>query len=197
MNSELLTSAVVDYKQLLLLKSKQLNIKDDECHILLIIMMMKDSGIKNINPKTISNYSSLKLDKIDNILLSLLNKHYIDRKNGISLLPIYKILLEINVDDHQELNLIESFEEAFGRTLSSNELTIIDSFKTSGNSDERILDALNEAVKSNVFNFRYIEKILDNWQKNGVKKRFAQVPKSSNHQVSDEIKNYDWVNKHE
>ena len=37
-----------------------------------------------------------------------------------------------------------------------------------------IVKALKEAVKGQVFNFRYIERILINWSQNGVKQRYIE-----------------------
>lgn len=55
-----------------------------------------------------------------------------------------------------------------------------------------ILDALNESVKSGVINFRYIEKILDNWSKYGVKKRYAPMKTNKENEVDASIKNLKW-----
>lgn len=194
---ELINYKCIDYKKLLLIKGKELNINDQESHILLIIMTMFELNIKPINPNTISRFSTMSLKEIDKLLLKLLNKHLLSRNNGyLSLEPLYSYLLKEEVTKEKEVNLYSLFEDAFGRSLSQGEVSIISSFKTNGFNDDMIIDALNEAVKSGVINFRYIEKILDNWKKYGVSKRFVRN-ESNEDDVSDDIKNYNWWNNNE
>ena len=61
-----------------------------------------------------------------------------------------------------------------------------------GYDDQMILDALNESVKAGVINFRYIEKILDNWSRYGVKKRYAPSTPTVRQDVDQNIKDYKW-----
>ena len=74
------------------------------------------------------------------------------------------------------------------------EVETIQSFKTSGYDDDMILNALNEAVKSNVLNFRYIEKILVNWSKHGVKRRYVTDDKlqTTKEDIASSIKDFKW-----
>ncbi|MDE6953349.1 MAG: DnaD domain protein [Erysipelotrichales bacterium] len=193
--NELIDYGCIDFKKLLILKAKSLTITDQECYVLLLIMTMNDIQMKPINPQTISKISSMSLKKIDQTLLSLLDKHIIDRKHGnLELKPLYQLLLKEKTEKKDvEMDLISMFENAFGRSLNQIELGIIQSFKSQGYDDVMILDALNESVKSGVMNFRYIEKILDNWSKYGVKRRYA--PMSSTTKIDDipqEIKDLKW-----
>ncbi len=191
---DLLNYNCIDFKKLLIIKAKSLKISDVECHILLIVMTMMDLHMKPINPQSISQFSSLTLKSIDTTLLSLLDKHLITRKNGkLDISPLYHLLINDEKKEVQEeVDLVSMFENAFARGLNQIELDIISSFKSSGYDDAMILDALNEAVKSNVLNFRYIEKILDNWSKYGVKKRFAPMNNEVKEQVDESIKDYKW-----
>lgn len=196
---ELIDYQCVDWKKLLILKSKSLNITDQECYILLIIITMKDIQMKPINPQTISKLCSLSLKKIDQTLLSLLDKHMIKRNRGqLDISPLYHLLLKQKQTQEKEVNLISIFENTFARSLNQMELEIINSFKSSGYDDQMIIDALNEAVKSNALNFRYIEKVLDNWSKYGVKRRFAPTQNvSSKEDVDQSIKDLKWWESHE
>lgn len=196
---ELIDYQCVDWKKLLILKSKSLNITDQECYILLIILTMKDIQMKPINPQTISKLCSLSLNKIDQTLLSLLDKHMIKRNRGqLDISPLYHLLLKQKQTQEKEVNLISIFENTFARSLNQMELEIINSFKSSGYDDQMIIDALNEAVKSNALNFRYIEKVLDNWSKYGVKRRFAPTQNvSSKEDVDQSIKDLKWWESHE
>lgn len=191
---DLLNYNCIDFKKLLIIKAKSLKISDVECHILLIVMTMMDLHMKPINPQSISQFSSLTIKQIDTTLLSLLDKHLITRNHGkLDIMPLYHLLMEDKKEEIQEeMNLVSIFENAFARSLNQIELDIISSFKSSGYDDVMIVDALNEAVKSNVLNFRYIEKILDNWSKYGVKKRFAPMNNEPKETVDENIKNYKW-----
>ena len=86
-------------------------------------------------------------------------------------------------------NIVTIFEEQFGRPLSPIELNIIKDWKESDYSDEMIVKALKEAVKSQVLNFRYVEGILNNWAKNGIKQRYVE---SEQPQRKVPISEYKW-----
>lgn len=165
-----------------MLRAKELQISDYECHILLIVYTLKDIGVKTVTPQMIQNYSMLSPQELDKILASLLNKKLIRNHLGsISLNDLEQRLLQENKDNEvkeETINLLSVFEEQFGRALSPIELNIIRDWKESNYSDEMIIKALKEAVKSQVLNFRYIEKILENWAKNGIKQRYVEHPES-------------------
>lgn len=191
---ELLDYNCIDFRKLLVIKAKSLRLNDQECYILLVIMTMDDIGIKPITPSQIHKLCSLSVQQIDSILIALVDKHMISRKRGtLELNPLYQLLLNKPIEEVKEVNLISVFENAFGRSLNQMELEIINTFKVSGYDDQMILDALNESVKSGVINFRYIEKILDNWSKYGVKKRYAPSPQRQNvEEVDTQVKELKW-----
>ena len=190
---ELLNSQCIDFRKLLILKAKSLKITDQECFLLLVIMTMNDIGMKPITPSQIGQLCSLSLQQIDKTLISLVDKHFIARKRGtLDLLPIQKMLLNQSVEEEKDVDLLSIFENAFGRSLNQMELEIINTFKRSGYDDQMILDALNESVKVGVINFRYIEKILDNWSRYGVKKRYAPSTPTVRQDVDQNIKDYKW-----
>ena len=72
----------------------------------------------------------------------------------------------------EKMNKVDIFEEQFGRPLTPMEFDSIKEWVQSGYSEEIILKALKEAVKSQVLTLRYIEGILINWAQNGVKERY-------------------------
>ncbi|MCD7949984.1 MAG: DnaD domain protein [Erysipelotrichaceae bacterium] len=189
---DLLDYDCIDYRKLLVIKAKSLKLTDQQVYLLIIMITLIDLNIKPITPAKLSQFCQLSLSKIDEVLLSLVDRHLLNRMNGsLDLKPLYKQLLDIEVEETKDMDLVSMFEDAFGRSLSQREIEIIHSFKSQGFSDVMIMEALNEAVKSGVVNFRYIEKILDNWQKYGVKKRYA--PKhEENQQFDQKIKDYNW-----
>lgn len=191
---ELLEYGCIDFKKLLILKAKSMKLSDQECYVLLLIMTLDEIGIKPITPSQIHKICSLSLQQIDETLIALVDHHYIARMNGsLDLRPIENLLLNQKSEEVQEVDLVSVFEDAFGRSLSQREVQLINSLKCQGHSDDMIIDALDESVKSGVITFRYIEKILDNWAKYGVKRRYAPQPiEQENIDVEQRIKDYKW-----
>ena len=93
-------------------------------------------------------------------------------------------------------NLYDTFEREFGRTLSPMEYEIINGWLESKISEDLIVAALKETVFNGANNLRYVDKILYEWNKKGIKKS----PDITNHNKKDEderqeeIYEYDWLN---
>ncbi len=195
MNQELIDYNCIDFNRLLLLKSKSIGLTDQQAHLCMQMMLLKSLGIKVLTPEVLCDYSSMNIKEIDECMLELINNHYIHRTMGrLDFKPLYMRLLDEKEEKPQEeVNLVSIFEEGFGRPLSSIEIEFINTFKRNGYEDNMIIDALHEAVKAQVLNFRYIEKILENWAEHGVKKKAK--PKDSDMQsVPEEVKTLEWWN---
>ena len=165
----------IQVERLLILKGKELGLVDQEIYILLLIYVLKDVHVKMISPSLLVQYSSLSHKELDHVLSSLLKKKFIFNRNGtIQLNRLVERLLESKQEEVPEVNLLDEFEKQFARALSPMEMDILKEWKEQGYSDERILLALKEAVKSQILNFRYIEGILNNWAKKGVKQRYVE-----------------------
>ena len=191
MNYDLFDYNCIDFRKLLLLKGKSLHLSDQATHLLMIMMTLEELNMTPITPQRIGEYSSLEAQEIDAIMLDLINSNYVDRINGVlDFSPVKRKLLHEKVEEKKEINLVSLFENTFGRALSATEVSFINDFKRSGYDDEMIVDALKEAAKSNVLNFRYVERILQNWAKYGKKTRREENEETS--QFSDEVKNYHW-----
>lgn len=76
---------------------------------------------------------------------------------------------QAKIDDEKNSNIYEAIEKEFARPLTSIEYEIISAWLEDGTSEELILEALKEAVYSGVCNLRYIDKILYEWGKKGIK----------------------------
>ena len=154
MYKELIRNKCIDISRLLLLRAKELQINDNECHILMLVYTLKDIGIQTVTPQMIQNYSMLSNQELNKVLASLLNKNLIyNRLGSISLNNLEQKLLQENNKTEEvetEVNLISVFEEQFARALSPIELNIIKDWKNCEYSDEMIIKALKEAVKSQV-----------------------------------------------
>lgn len=85
---------------------------------------------------------------------------------------IYECALEeayAEVEEKTEENLFKTFETELGRTLSPMELEIINAWVVNGTPEELIVGALREAIYNGVRQFRYIDKIIYEWDKKGFK----------------------------
>ena len=192
MLKSLVSSKCINFERLLVLKAKELGLDGNECHILLLIYALKEASVRLITPAMLQNYSLLSTHDLNKVLQSLLSKKFIYNRSGaISLNHLEeRLLLEKNEEEPEEpISLVSIFEEQFGRALSPIELNILREWKESNYDDEMIVKALKEAVKSQVLNFRYIEGILHNWAKNGVKPRDVE---SEEPQRSVPISEYKW-----
>lgn len=191
MNLDIIDYNCVDWNTLLLVKGKALDLTDEDIHILMLMMTCHKLHIRPITPQSLSRYSSLDVSRIDEIMLKLINGHYVNRLNGqLDFKPVQMKLIGEKVEEKKDVNLVSFFEESFGRSLSVTEIGFINDFKRSGYDDEMIMDAVKEAVKANVKNFRYIERILENWSQYGkVIKTREEEPVS---EFSDEVKHLKW-----
>ncbi len=86
--------------------------------------------------------------------------------NKLSLITMDKVNSTSNSENS---NIFDIIEKEFGRTLSPIEYEIIKAWLDSGFSEELIKEAIKEATLNNVSNLRYIDKILFEWGKAGIK----------------------------
>lgn len=153
----------------------------------------------NFTEKELLNALSTLKDK--NILLILMEKNdsgVLEEKVDISLFYeiIFSKILNKETKENNEKGLYDNFEKEFGRTLSTMEYEIINSWKEQKISNELILSALKEAVFNGVNNLRYIDKILYEWNKKGIKKPtdIIEKQKAREEEKTPETYEYDWLN---
>ena len=190
----------------ILFNYKKLNISDIEFIVILYLINQKDNIY---NPKQISNDLDLKLNEVLELINSLVEKGILKieiiknnniRCEVINLDLLYeKIVFKIKKqEDSNNDNIYSLFESEFGRTLSPMECEIISGWIEAGYSDEIIKLALKEAIYNNVNSLRYIDKIIYEWNKKGIKnkedvendrKRFKK-----NNSSKKELFDYDWLN---
>lgn len=163
----------------LLKNYKKFNLKMDE-----FIFMMYLYNIGNNSIFDVSRYSNdldIKDKDIMKIISVLVDKGYLKidsvkndknvREEIININGFYDKLSLIIMDKKEEKddNIFSLIEKEFGRTLSSMEYEIVKAWLEANISDELISLALKEAVYNGVFNLRYIDKILYEWSKKGIK----------------------------
>ncbi|MCM0598816.1 DnaD domain-containing protein [Periweissella fabalis] len=112
--------------------------------------------------KTVTNEFGQKIDQLnfDGLYAKLLGE--IDVEN--------KIITPQQSKRATRQEVFATIESEFRRPLSTFELQTVSKWLDDENYDpETILMALREAVLNNVYNFRYIEQILVNWQQKNIK----------------------------
>ncbi len=125
----------------------------------------------------------------------------------VSLDGVYSSIVEAtNNETKEEIkeDVFKVFERELGRPISSMELELINGWLVSGTSEEMILGALREAVYNGVTHFRYIDKIIYEWEKKGFKtmddvtnhlnnRREEKSKKKEVSKKEQEILDYDWL----
>lgn len=168
---------ICDYKKI----SEDLNMNKND--LLSAINELKEKGFIEIDLK---KNSSSKLEEY------------------INLEPLYNKLFLFMIDKEdqkEESNIYSVFEKELGRSLSPIEYELIGGWLDLNYKEEIIMAALKEAVFNGVNNFRYIDRILFEWNKKGidtiekVNKNKKEFKKQKEEDI--EVPDYDWLNENE
>lgn len=163
---------------LLLANYKQLKISESDLVIVIYLINQKNM---NFNPNQISEDLNIKLLDVmvsidnltkNNLIKIELTKEGEVRKDVINLDNLYDKLLYLVINEEkqeEDSDIFSIFEKEFGRTLSSIEYEIIGSWMDTGYDKDLVIAALKEAVFNGVFKLNYIDKILYEWSKKGIK----------------------------
>lgn len=152
----------------------------------IFLMYLYNLGNKFLfDPGKFSNELNIELMDVMNYVGNLTEKHFIRvevLKNEKGLMEEVVILDEFynklsmitidevnNTSNSEDSNIFEIIEKEFGRTLSPIEYEIIKAWLDGGFNEELIKEAIKEATMNNVSNLRYIDKILFEWGKAGIK----------------------------
>lgn len=195
----------------LIFNYKKMNINDSE-FIVLIYLINQDNLV--YNPKQISCDLDIEVNNVLEIINALSEKNIlkIELKNSNNIrsevinldLLFEKLafsLTEKSDKNNSEDNIYNLFENEFGRTLSPMEYEIINSWINNDYSEEIIKLALMEATYNGVSNLRYIDKIIYEWGKKGIKtkedvlnnrKQFKN--NKSDQKTNTKLFDYDWLN---
>lgn len=188
---------------LLLQNYRDLGISNNELVLILQIKSFIDKGEVFPNMEEIARYMRLPKDNVFKAVHQLIQKKLIaiettKDENGITqdayslsfLWDKLFVLLkqeQIEVVDQREVkdseqeakSLYTMFEKEFGRPLSPMEMeTLVMWIEQDNYAPELIHMALREAVLSQVYNFKYIDRILLNWEKKNIRTK-DQVEKES------------------
>lgn len=205
---EVLKCKYYQIPQVLLFNYRKLGLSELE---LIVIMYILNDNDTNYNPKKISNDLELDVKKVLEVINNLMEKGFLSielikvnnvRNEVINLDLMYEKIAFIIMkkDNTKETNVFETYEKELGRALSPTEYEIINSWLDSGYSEELILLALKEAVYNGVSNFRYVDRIIFEWAKKGIKNK-EDVEKNrkefKKNKENKELFDYDWLNDRE
>ncbi|MCI5733113.1 MAG: DnaD domain protein [Tenericutes bacterium] len=189
--------------------AKDLNL--DMNSLLLLIYLINNSSNPIFDYKGISKDINLNEEEFYNSITSLKEKKILSIemvKNEAGILEekinidsfydiIFSKMLEDKSTDEGNSDLFDLFEKEFGRTLSPMEYEIINSWVESKIDKGLIISALKEAVFNGVNNLRYIDKILYEWNKKGIKRTDdldRKIKEEESKEDNTELYEYDWLN---
>ena len=184
----------------------------------LFLMYLYNLGNKFIfDPSKFASDLNLDIKDVMNYIGTLSDKHFIRvevMKNDKGLMEemvlmddFYSKLSLITMDEINNAsstdssNIYEVIEKEFGRTLSPMEYEIIRAWLDNDMSEELIQEAIKEATYNGVSNLRYIDKILYEWSKLGIKtakdvsdnkKKRAKDKEEASSDVDMDIMDWDW-----
>ncbi|HZH58627.1 MAG TPA: DnaD domain-containing protein [Metabacillus sp.] len=167
----------------------KLGLNEQELLLLLQVKKFKEGGNQFPTPTELSEHMSISTAECTSILRNLIQKGFLmieeSQQESIlfeyySLKPLwdklYTYLMNENNRKVQEQNKKEDeslytiFEDEFGRPLSPFECETLSIWIDQEDYDPTIIKAaLREAVMSAKLNFRYIDRILFEWKKNGIR----------------------------
>lgn len=209
-----MNSKVID-----LLKSKNYVVSDfliknykvwnlDVDEFIILIYLMNSSNLV-CDYKLISSELGMDLELVMNKINELSIKKLLEIKllknssnkleEQISLDLLYnKVFMQIIdvKEEEDKSNIYSVFEKELGRTLSPIEYELINGWLECNYKEDIILAALKEAVFNGVNNFRYIDRILFEWNKKGIDTvdKISKYKKEFRKDTNVEVPDYDWLN---
>ena len=188
--------------KLLIQNYKQLKITEKELVILIYLINNNEFDpekiSENLNIKTIDILNIVNsLNKKDILTINTITNNNI-KEEYVCLDELYNklVLLFMEKKEEKTITIYDVFEKEFGRTLSPMEYEIIGAWIDGDYSEELITYALKEAIYNGVNNLRYIDKILFEWNKKGIKTKEDIEKDRKNHskKTKKEVFDYDWLN---
>jgi DNA replication protein len=185
-----LASGNVTIPLLLLENYKELGLQEKEVMLLIHLHANVERGYHFPTPAEIASKMTCSFEECCELLRKLVQQGFLAiedkveahsiRTENYSLLPLWEKLIQLLTTEQQdeqnskieveEDSLYTTFEREFGRPLSPMECETLSMWIDQDNhSFELISAALKEAVLSGKMNFRYIDRILFDWKRNGIK----------------------------
>lgn len=176
-----------------------------------IVLMYFDNEYEmSLDVKKVAKATGLKESDVLASFGSLLDKKIITlnsvkNDNGklvdkVSLENLYKGIKQNasnEVNNRKQQEFFSAFQSRYGKSLSSGDYGIIEAWLNNGFNEEIILEAVDEGNRNGVTSLRYIDKILFEWNKVGIKSledigKKTKAKKSSN-LIDTVVLDYDWL----
>ncbi len=169
----------------LLKNYKEIGLNEEELAVILQVYRYLSEGNSFPTPNEIAESLTFNVEKCIEILKNLMqknfltieesNKDYNKLSESYSLNPLWeKLYMEIKKADKEEVeddsSIFILFEQEFGRPLSPFEIETITVWLDEDVIKPSLIKAgLRESVLMGKLNFRYIDRILREWQRKGIK----------------------------
>ncbi|KXG11004.1 DNA replication protein DnaD [Anoxybacillus sp. P3H1B] len=187
--AEWLAQGSIAIPKLLLQHYKRLGLTEVEFMLLLHLHAFMGEGVWFPTPDELAERMTLTPAQCMEALRKLLQKGFVSIEEQVdgailgekySLKPLWEKLVHHLISEsmneqkkerqEEEQSLYTMFEQEFGRPLSPFECETLAMWMDQDGHDPAIIKAaLREAVLSGKLNFRYIDRILFEWKKNGVR----------------------------
>ena len=191
--------------------AKELNLEE-----FLVLAFLNNSFDNKFDVELISSSLGIDANRVMEVFNSLMIKGLVNLESvkdienrnteEVSLDGFYKMVCEdIEVEEKEETkeDVFKIFERELGRPISAMEIELINGWLSAGTPEELIIGALREAVYNGVTNFRYIDKIIYEWDKKGFKtmddvnkhmrSRREEQSKDKISKKASEVLDYDWI----
>ena len=195
----------ISIPKVLLMNYKKLKI--NEAELIILIFLINSS---EYNPKLISDTMDIKMPLLLEMIalleekgilkieLKKVNEIQMEVCNLDNLYEKLALLIMENKEDEKKSTIYDVFETELGRTLSPIEYELVSEW-LNNNSEEILKLALKEATYNGVSNFRYIDRIIHEWNKKGIKTREDVIRnneefKRKKMSTKQELFDYDWLN---
>ncbi|WP_342042783.1 DnaD domain-containing protein [Bacillus sp. OTU2372] len=206
---------------------RNLNLNETELVLLLNIITFIEKGNEFPTPEELSSRMTVSIADCHDMLRRLIQRGFIEimdqysnegiRFEKYSVKPLWERLVDQFLLNSQvtrqleqkteETDVYTCFEKEFGRPLSPFECESLGMWMDDDHHDPIIIKAaLREAVMSGKLNFRYIDRILFEWKKNGIKtieqaknhgRKFRQKQTEKTHTKNDDhqpsVPFYNWL----
>ncbi|HEY8364761.1 MAG TPA: DnaD domain protein [Haloplasmataceae bacterium] len=187
--TKLLNNRFINVKDYIIDNYVKLGLDEKEAMLLLHIYNLSNNGEQFLAINQLTKKTALKFVECSNLVFQLVQKNFIafnmiidengKRKETFSLEPLYEKILDTLVNEQEKeqkqevtdeiSDLIFLIESEFGRTLSALEIEMINSWINEERYNLKLIKhALKEAVLSNAYSLKYVDRILLNWQKQNI-----------------------------
>jgi len=171
----------LDFRYMLFDYYKKIGMSEEQLAVVVMIDHLLQQGNGLVTAELLALKMNFPVEKIDKILVNLLNKGYLDYASfkgemQTNLLPLKNRLyreFQIDLAQEQEIgepnlqnqvqNVYSVYQKELGRSLSPVEIQRIREWFAYGYSEAMMIDALKEALKKNRHSIRSIDKILLQW----------------------------------